>query len=310
MTGYDTASFEDALRPLLAGLGARPPIAVTRPGGNAPWPTPVAVDGEWLTCLVDLLRPRRGESPEVAVPRLRTLIRLLTTQPQHARAVGEHVAALLASRMHRILYAESGTLPNTGFWSALTQRVLGRLLPPAPSPEYLRDLVDEVFHRVDDHLWLEAIPLSDWRALFDVLGVDSPVFDTARQVCRRELREALRLVSLRLAALGSDAERLKVVFITVDPERDTPEAIAPYVKTFDPAFIGLTGSSAPLEKVYTDYGVSHMKRELPDSALGYTVDHSAYTHVIDKAGNYRLLFGYDTPVKDLTSDLQYLIRNS
>ena len=110
--------------------------------------------------------------------------------------------------------------------------------------------------------------------------------------------------------LGSDAERLKVVFITVDPERDTSEAIAPYVKTFDPAFIGLTGSSAPLEKVYTDYGVSHMKRELPDSALGYTVDHSAYTYVIDKAGNYRLLFGYDTPVKDLTSDLQYLIRES
>ncbi|HWJ04204.1 MAG TPA: site-specific recombinase [Steroidobacteraceae bacterium] len=209
MTGYDTASLEGALRRLLADLGARPPLAVTRTGSGTQWPAPVAIDGEWLTSLVDLLRPPRGESPEVAVPRLRTLIRLLTTQPQHARAVGEHVAALLASRMHRILYAESGTLPNTGFWSALTQRVLGRLLPPAPSPEYLRDLVDEVFHRVDDHLWLEAIPLSDWRALFDVLGVDGPVFDTARQVCRRELREALRLVSLRLAALGSDAELLR-----------------------------------------------------------------------------------------------------
>lgn len=209
MTGYDTAAFEDALRRLLDELGARPAVTVARPGNGAKWPARVAVDGDWLACLVDLLRPRRGESREVAAARLRTLIRLLTTQPQHARAVGEHVAALLASRMHRILYAEAGTLTDTGFWSALTQRVLGRLLPPAPGPEYLRDLVDEVFHRVDDHLWLEAIPLADWRALFDVLGVDGPVFDTARQACRRELREALRLVSLRLAAVGSDAELLR-----------------------------------------------------------------------------------------------------
>jgi site-specific recombinase len=211
VSDFDTASREDELQRLLDELDASRAAPAVYPGRGAKRAPPVGGDteGEWLARLVDVLRPRRGESRVVAAPRLRALVGQLATQPPLARALGEHVAALLESRLHRILYAESGTLSDSGFWNALTQRALGRLLPPAPSPEYLRDLVDEVFHRADDHFWLEAIPLADWRALFEVIGVHGPVFDKARQVCRRELREALRLVSLRLAALGSDAELLR-----------------------------------------------------------------------------------------------------
>ena len=206
MTAQETTSCRDALRRLLDELDAGRRACA---GNGATQPACAEGNGQWLVRLVDQLRPRRREPLEAAVARVRTLLDVLRSEPQQARAFGEYVAGLLSSRLHRILYAEAGTLPNSGFWSALTRRVLGRLLPPAPSPEYLRDLVDEVFHRVDDHLWLEAIPLEDWRALFDAMGIDGPVFEAARKVCRRELREAMRLVSLRLAALGSDAELLR-----------------------------------------------------------------------------------------------------
>lgn len=168
-----------------------------------------ADDGAWLVRLVDAIRPARGEPADVTAAQVRSLTRRLAAEPALAYAIGTYLAGLLESRMHRILYAESGTLPGGGFWGALTRRLLGRLLPPAPSPEYLRDLVDQVFHRVDDHEWLGALPPEEWSALLAALGVDGPVFAAARRRCRIELLEAMRLVSLRLAALGSDAELLR-----------------------------------------------------------------------------------------------------
>jgi site-specific recombinase len=140
---------------------------------------------------------------------VRALVDLLVAHPEFARALRDHLGAQLTSRMHRILYAESATLPGGGFWSALTTRLFGRLLPPAPSPEYLRDLVDEVFHRPDDHEWLEAVPQATWRELLAVLQVADAGFEPARRACRTELLQAMRLVSLRLAAIGSDADLLR-----------------------------------------------------------------------------------------------------
>jgi site-specific recombinase len=175
-------------------------------GGPAQTPRP---SGEWLARLVASLRPRRGEPDTAAGARLRALTELLLARPDLASALREHVSTQLTSRMHRILYAESATLPAGGFWSALTHRLFGRLLPPAPSPEYLRDLVDEVFSRPDDHAWLGAIPHAAWRSFAAALDLGAPSFDAARRRCRSELLEALRLVSLRLAAIGSDAELLR-----------------------------------------------------------------------------------------------------
>lgn len=108
--------------------------------------------------------------------------------------------------------------------------------------------------------------------------------------------------------LGSDAENLEVLFITVDPERDTAERLGRYMQMFDPSFTALTGSRADLEQVFKDYGVTAIKRELPDSALGYTMDHSAFTYVIDAAGNLRLLFSHGASIDDMTSDLRYLLQ--
>ncbi|GAB4126322.1 MAG: SCO family protein [Roseiflexaceae bacterium] len=108
--------------------------------------------------------------------------------------------------------------------------------------------------------------------------------------------------------LGSDADKTQVVFITVDPERDTPEVMGRYVGMFDPSYIALTGSPSELQAIYQAYGVTAIRRELPNSALKYTMDHSASVYVIDQAGRWRGLISHGAAIDDVVSDLQYLIR--
>lgn len=108
--------------------------------------------------------------------------------------------------------------------------------------------------------------------------------------------------------LGADAEKVQGVFVSLDPDRDTPERLKRYVTAFDPTFIGVRGSEMELEPVVKDYGVTYMRRDLPGSALGYTIDHSTFIYVIDAAGRWRLLFTHGMPVDDIVSDLRYLVR--
>lgn len=108
--------------------------------------------------------------------------------------------------------------------------------------------------------------------------------------------------------LGADAEKVQGVFVSLDPDRDTPERLKRYVTAFDPTFIGVRGSETELAPVVKDYGVTYMRRDLPGSALGYTIDHSTFIYVIDASGRWRLLFTHGMPVDDIVSDLRYLVR--
>ena len=186
----------------------------------------VSDTGEWLSRLVDSIRPRRREAAEAAALRLRVLLRLLAARPELAAALGAHLDSLLSSRMHRILYAESGVLSSQGLWAGFARRLLGRLLPPAVDTEYLRDLVAEVFDHPRDYEWLRAIPRADWDALLQVVDVDGPSFAPSRQQCRRELLEAVRLASVRLAALGTEPVLLQYL-----PELARHES--PFLAQFD-----------------------------------------------------------------------------
>jgi len=163
----------------------------------------------WLARLVELIRPRRRDNVESAASRLRVLTRLLRSRPELASSLREHLAAQLTSRMHRILYADSGMLTEQSFRAGLARRVLGRLLPPATDTDYLRSLIAEVFDRPRDHRWLASVPRADWDALLEVLDVDGKAFADARRKCRHELLEALRLASTRLAAAGTDPALLQ-----------------------------------------------------------------------------------------------------
>jgi len=116
--------------------------------------------------------------------------------------------------------------------------------------------------------------------------------------------------------LGPDQARLfQPIFVTVDPERDTEEVIARYLSAFDRAvggdqglgFIGLRGEPAELDPVMAAYNVQAVKRPQPGSAVGYTVDHTANTYVIDTAGNLQEYFPYGASVDDILWDVRYLI---
>ena len=110
--------------------------------------------------------------------------------------------------------------------------------------------------------------------------------------------------------LGPDAARMQVVFVTVDPERDTPEVIQRYLAAFDPSYLGLRGGAAELAPVLQRYQVTATKRALSNSALGYSVDHTAFTVVIDGAGWLRERLPYGAPIEDVLDDVQYLLRSA
>jgi protein SCO1/2 len=108
--------------------------------------------------------------------------------------------------------------------------------------------------------------------------------------------------------LGKKADRLEVVFITVDPERDSQEKLATYLGVFDKSFYGLTGSESELETVWSDYGVYRQKSE-PVGSNAYLVDHSTRLYLIDQKGNLRLTYPVDVLVSDLVSDIKYLVKS-
>lgn len=122
-------------------------------------------------------------------------------------------------------------------------------------------------------------------------------------VCPATLSD-LQIVRTRL---GSNAADVAVVFVTVDPERDTRERLTRFVNLYDTSTVALTGSPDALAAVYQAYGAGAQRRETPGSALGYAMDHTSTITVIDKQGMRRLLIGFGSPIDDITADLTALI---
>ena len=115
---------------------------------------------------------------------------------------------------------------------------------------------------------------------------------------------ALADIAQAVKTLGPDAERVQVLMVSVDPERDTPQALAQYVTAFDPRFIALRGDLAATKKVAGDFKIYFEKSRTGDS---YTVNHSAQSYVIDPQGRLRLLVRHDRIGSDLPHDLKVLL---
>lgn len=107
-------------------------------------------------------------------------------------------------------------------------------------------------------------------------------------------------------ALGSDAERLQVLFITLDPQRDTPELMAGFVPAFDSSFLGLWGEQAVIDKVAKDFKVFAQKVPSKDGK-SYTIDHTAGSYVFDDQGRIRLFVRHGQGGDGLQKDLQRLL---
>jgi protein SCO1/2 len=108
------------------------------------------------------------------------------------------------------------------------------------------------------------------------------------------------------AELGDKADQVAFVYITVDPQRDTPEIIARYARAFNPAFIGLSGTDTELDPIYERYGVFHEIQDV-QTADNYLVSHTSVIYVIDKQGDWRLTFPFELGPYEMVADVEYLL---
>jgi protein SCO1/2 len=111
------------------------------------------------------------------------------------------------------------------------------------------------------------------------------------------------------AQLGSQADRVRFVFVTVDPDRDSVDKMKTYLGAIDPGIVGLTGSQAELESVWKAYGV-YRQKEPGQSADDYAdlIEHSGRVYLIDAQGNLHLTYPFGLTADDVAQDIKYLLR--
>ena len=145
----------------------------------------------------------------------------------------------------------------------------------------------------------KPVKLADYRGKVVALGFG---FTSCPAVCPTTLAE-LAAAREQLGSLGKD---FQVVYVTVDPERDTAERMHAYLSAFDPTFVGATGAPAQLAAVRQQYGVTAVKVQQggPDN---YGYNHSSFVYLVDRAGKLRALSPYGRKVDDVVHDVRALL---
>lgn len=121
-------------------------------------------------------------------------------------------------------------------------------------------------------------------------------------VCPTAMADMAKMMKL----LGSDANQVQVLFVTLDPERDSQQVLAKYVPSFDERFVGLYGNAQQTAEVAKRYKVFFEKKDVAGKS-GYTIDHSAGVFVFDKAGKVRIYFRNGQKPNEMASDLKQLL---
>ncbi len=128
-------------------------------------------------------------------------------------------------------------------------------------------------------------------------------FTHCPDICPAELQ----IISQALEKLGDKGKKVVPVFVTLDPERDTPEVMGQYVKSFGPNFVGLTGTPEAIAATAKAYRVAYAKVENKDSPGNYSVDHSALAYLMGPEGNYVTHFTYGTSADDMATKLNKIL---
>jgi len=145
------------------------------------------------------------------------------------------------------------------------------------------------------------------RSLSDFRGKVVAVFfgfTHCPDVCPTTLAELAQTVK----RLGASGDEVQILFITVDPARDTQKVLAQYVTAFDPRFLGLYGDPATTAKAAAAYKVFFAPQP-PNASGNYTVDHSAAIFVIDRRGRPRLVMGAGRTVSGMVHDIELLLQS-
>lgn len=114
--------------------------------------------------------------------------------------------------------------------------------------------------------------------------------------------EALRLMT------PEQAKQVQVIWVSVDPERDTPDMLRDYVTYFHPDFLSMTGTEAEIAKAASDFRVVY-RRHVTSGVSGYLIDHTAGSYVIDPNGKLSLFLPFAIPAPDMAHDLRLLMQN-
>ena len=160
--------------------------------------------------------------------------------------------------------------------------------------------------------YAQGFSLADYngqvRTLKDFAGKVVVVFFGFTQcpdVCPTSLADLAQTKKL----LGSDGDKLQAIFITVDPERDTPELLKAYMTNFDTSFLALRPTMAQLPGVAKDFKIYYKKVEGKTEG-SYSMDHSAGSYVFDSKGRVRLYNRYGAGAEVLASDIRLLLKNT
>jgi protein SCO1/2 len=125
-------------------------------------------------------------------------------------------------------------------------------------------------------------------------------FTQCPDICPTALARAAEVKRL----LGQDGDRLQVLFVTLDPERDTPQVLREYTAAFDPSFVGLYGSLDQTRQAAKDFRVYFEK--VPTKA-SYSIDHSAFTYLFDPEGQLRVLLKHEQTAEDYAADVRVVL---
>ncbi|HEX9012461.1 MAG TPA: SCO family protein [Anaerolineaceae bacterium] len=126
--------------------------------------------------------------------------------------------------------------------------------------------------------------------------------------CPDECPATLHNLHAMLEALGSQSDRVRVVFITVDPERDTPARMQSYLAGIDPRMLGLTGTLDEISQTAAQYGVFFQKGTY-NSQGSYEITHTLIIQLIDSKGLMRVVYPSETPSTALAEDVSYLLKH-
>ena len=171
--------------------------------------------------------------------------------------------------------------------------------PKLPSPFHASDVTAK-FTQADFQLadqYGKARKLADFQGKVVVLFFG---YTHCPDVCPTTLADFAQV----MRALGKDADKVQVVFITLDPERDTPELLSQYVAMFNPTFLALSGDTQVTAQVAKSFGVSYQKQP---TTSGYNLDHSDGSFVIDPKGRVRLLATYSQRGSAMVEDIRLLL---
>lgn len=193
--------------------------------------------------------------------------------------------------MSRILIAIFLAFMLSPVWSADMDNSLksGEFSPPRMAPDFSLRGSDGA-----------ELKLSRYRGKVVALGFG---FTSCPEICPTTLAE---LASAK-RKLGDDGKDFQVIYVTVDPERDTVRRMKTYVTGFDPSFIGATGTQVQLAEVRKAYGITAVKRKVGNGG-DYGFDHSAFVYLIDPQGRIRALSPYGRKVDDVVHDVHVLLK--